>query len=114
MKLNKEAYRIKKMIKLITNQCTGSAQELATELGISRSQLFVEIDVLKSMGVDIQFDRKLNSYCLTGNKKVIVREPILIVDKNDLSKINAGFFQKSCSVLFSGLSNATLAFENSL
>ncbi len=44
MNLNEKCYRINKMVELIELEVTGNALEFAEKLGISRSQLFVEID----------------------------------------------------------------------
>jgi biotin operon repressor len=92
MNLNKKKQRNKKASTLINYEVTGNASVLAQRLGISRSQLFIEIETIKSYGVDIQFDRSKKSFVFSGQKKIIVREPIVITDREDLSTINAGFF----------------------
>jgi biotin operon repressor len=109
MKLNENAYVIKKMIGLITAEKTGSPSEFSSMLGISRSQFYVEIDELNSLGANIQYDRRRYTFFLHGDKKVIVREPILVIDEDELPFINGGFSTKKPSVLFSGRSNAILA-----
>ncbi|HNW51846.1 MAG TPA: hypothetical protein PKH79_12240 [Prolixibacteraceae bacterium] len=114
MKLNENAYVLKKMVRLITNETTGNPTDFSNKLGISRSQLYVEIDELNSLGADIHYDRKQNTFVLRGNIKIIVREPVLVIDDDDLTHIDGGFFQKNCSVLFSGRNELNLAFENSL
>ena len=113
MTLTKKCNVIKKLVHLINYEVTGNASVLAQRLGISRSQLFIEIETIKSYGVDIQFDRSKKSFVFSGQKKIIVREPIVITDREDLSTINAGFFRKNRSVLFSGLYTTNFVSENS-
>jgi hypothetical protein len=78
MKLNEGAYTLKKMVHLITTGTTGNPSDFSNKLGISRSQLYVEIDELNSLGADIHYDRKQNTFLVLGNKKIIVREPVLV------------------------------------
>lgn len=113
MKLNQNAYVIEKMVNLITFQKTGNPDDFSKHLGISRSHLYEVIDEFRSFDVDIQFIRKLNTFVINGNKRIIVNVPIQIVDNDELTQINGGFFQNYASVLFSGRNDATLAFENS-
>ncbi|HPR33226.1 MAG TPA: hypothetical protein PLK12_14095 [Prolixibacteraceae bacterium] len=79
MKVNEEAYTLRKMVQLISDQKTGNPAEFSEDLGISRSQLYVLIDQLNHMGAGIQFKRSINSFLFTGEKQVIVREPVLVV-----------------------------------
>ena len=113
MKLNENAYLLQKMVNLIDTKRTGSPNELSKKLGISRSQIYNEIDELNSLGVDIKYSRKLNSFVFQGDKKIFVREPIVIVGNKNLTEINGGSFQKNVSVLFSGRNDIILAYENS-
>lgn len=94
MRLNKNAYLLKKMISLIEVQKTGTPSQLSVLLGISRSQLYILIDELKSLGVDIRFDRRLNSFLYAGNKRVIVNEPVLIISRDELINTKGGFVTK--------------------
>jgi hypothetical protein len=113
MKLNENAYVIEKMINLINFQRTGNPNEFSKKLGISRSHLYEVIDEFKSLDVDIQFERKRNTFVINGNKKIVVRIPIQVIDNEDLIKVDGGFFQKFPSVLFSGRNELNLALENS-
>lgn len=113
MNLNEKCYRINKMVELIELRETGCAFEFAEKLGISRSQLFIEIENLKSLDVDIRFDRTIKSFVFKGNKRVIIREPIVVVEKNSLSSIYGGaFLVKTRSVLFSGRKTPIFALFN--
>lgn len=113
MDLTKKCNVIKRLTHLIDYEITGNSSVLAKKLGISRSQLFIEIETIKSYGVDIQFNHSKRSYVFCGNKKIIVRDPIVIIEKEDLSIITAGFLRKNCPVLFSGLYTTNFVSENS-
>jgi len=113
MDLTKKCNVIKRLTHLIDYEITGNSSVLAKKLGISRSQLFIEIETIKSYGVDIQFNHSKRSYVFCGNKKIIVRDPIVIIEKEDLSIITAGFLSKNCPVLFSGLYTTNFVSENS-
>ncbi len=107
MKINRDACLLKKMISLIISEKTGSPAEFSKELGISRSQLYIEIDELNSYDLGIRFSRKCNSFVISGNKRIIVREPILILDNECLSEICGGFCKKIIPFFF--LDGATLS-----
>jgi len=112
MKLIEDACLLKQMIKLIEVQKTGSPSQLSAKLGISRSQLYVQIDELKSLGAEIKYDRKRNTFRYTGDKRIIVREPILVLPEEELIAKNGGMCQQNASVLFSGRSNINLVVGN--
>lgn len=92
MKFHDKLYVIEKMTRLIEGESTGNATDFANNLGISRSQLFIEIDELKSLDVDITYNRSKNSFIFSGDKTVKVREPLLIIDRSNLKLLNGGFF----------------------
>jgi hypothetical protein len=98
MKLLDKLYVIEKMIRLIEWERTGNATDLSNSLGISRSQLFIEIDELKSLDVDIHYSRAKNSYVFSGNKTIQVREPLLVIDRTEQKEVNGGYRSKSTSI----------------
>jgi hypothetical protein len=83
MYLNDKFYVIEKMTRLIEFKATGTSDEFAAKLGISRSQLFIELSRLKSMDADITFNRVIKSYVFSGSKKIVVREPIVVVNQGN-------------------------------
>ena len=62
MKLNEKLYIIEKMTRLIELEKTGNSHTFAAKVGISRSQLFVEMDELRSRDVGISYNRCKNSF----------------------------------------------------
>jgi hypothetical protein len=55
---------------------TGVANELAEKLAISRSQLFVYIDLLKAYDITVTYRKALNSYVVEEACIIEVQEPI--------------------------------------
>lgn len=110
MYLNKKFYIIEKMTRLIELKKTGTADEFAAKLRISRSQLFIELARMKSLNVDVSFNRSIKSFVFSGRKKIVVREPIVVVDQETLISVQGGsFYTKNTSVHFSGRKKLTFA-----
>ena len=59
-----QATRIDKLIRLITNSKTGTAEELAKTLGVSRRTIFNDLENLKILGYQINFCQTSRNYFL--------------------------------------------------
>jgi predicted DNA-binding transcriptional regulator YafY len=59
--------RIKKIDSLIRRGSTGCAEEIADVMGVSRSTVFNYLDVLRSMGAEISYSKKSNSFYYVNN-----------------------------------------------
>ena len=57
-----QATRIDKLIRLITNSKTGTAEELAKTLGVSRRTIFNDLENLKIMGYQIIYCQTSRNY----------------------------------------------------
>lgn len=62
MALIKYATRMILMDHLISMQQTGSTEDFARKLRISRRQLLLDLGDLKTLGVKVKYSRILNSY----------------------------------------------------
>lgn len=58
-------YLIERIDQLIRLKATGSTQDLAIRLNLSRSTTYEIIEVMKSMGADIIYCKDRKSYCYT-------------------------------------------------
>ena len=58
--------RIHKIHKLIKGQQTGSPEDLASLICVSRRELYYIIEVLKNMGAEINYSRAKQSFCYTN------------------------------------------------
>ncbi len=74
---------IERVDQLIRMKATGSAEELARKLGISRSSVYELLDCMKSMGAEIQYCRVRSAYYYEEDK-------ILAIGFVDKSKIRGG------------------------
>lgn len=65
--------RLDRIDKLVQRKQTGTAQELAERLGISRRTTLEYIAIMKERGAPIYYDRYRKSYCYTvaGNFNII-------------------------------------------
>lgn len=55
-------YRIGIIDGLIQSECTGDAQQLATQLGIARSTLFKYLNDMKELGAPIEYSRQRRTF----------------------------------------------------
>ena len=98
MNLLKQINRIEQIDQLIRLKATGTPQELAKRLSISRSTLYNILDFMKSQGVEIYYSPTNQSFCyekkvhfyfgfslekvrlrrIIGGKKLIFRSPVLL------------------------------------
>lgn len=62
MKLFEYLDRISMMHKLVSRQCTGSPEELASRLGVSRTTLYELIDELRSRGAPIVYSKSAKTF----------------------------------------------------
>jgi predicted DNA-binding transcriptional regulator YafY len=90
MEFIRQIERLQLLNKLVREQRTGSPEELAERLGVSRRQLYVYLEYLKDMGVDIQFSRRLNSFVFTCEKQVYIDWRFEILEPAELKKVVGG------------------------
>ncbi len=70
MKFIKQIEQYKKLDKLIEQACTGTPDELAVRLQISRTQLYTFLESLKFLGAPIKYNRCIQSFYYTANFKL--------------------------------------------
>ena len=76
--------------KLIRQGCTGTPDEFARRLSISRSTLYELIDELKSYGVEIKYSRRKNSFYYSGNSIIEVYFGIKEMTESELRDTSGG------------------------
>jgi biotin operon repressor len=62
MSLLKSIDRLKKLDSLIKKEFTGTAEEFAEKIGISRSMLMINLDEMREMGAQIKFNPIRKTY----------------------------------------------------
>ncbi|MGY6520492.1 MAG: HTH domain-containing protein [Mongoliitalea sp.] len=90
MEFIRQIERLQLLNKLVREQRTGSPEELANRLGVSRRQLYVYLEYLKDMGLDIQFSRKQNSFVFACQKQVRIDWKFEILESSQVNTINGG------------------------
>jgi len=65
MKFIKQLERYQKIDELISTECTGTPNELAKKLNISRGHLYRLLENLKDYGAEIEYSRKQENFYYT-------------------------------------------------
>lgn len=110
MNFVKEIECMQLLNKLIKQERTGTPDELADRLRISRRKLYELIEKLKCWGLNIQYDRGRETFMFTEEGWVDIQFSLKVIKSGECKKISGGghFFP---SVLFSARSEFTLASQ---
>ena len=69
MNIQNEIYRRLKMHELLLHSNTGTPEELAQKLHVSKRQLYNLVDEFRAMGASIKYSRESKTYYYTNDKK---------------------------------------------
>lgn len=75
---------------LISQRKTGTPEQLANKLGISRSYLYVMLDELKTLNLDVSYSRKYKSFYYEKEINIEFLLKFHKLDENELINFNAG------------------------
>ena len=73
MSLVKYIARLQRMDLLIAMRATGSPDEFAFKMNLSRSTLFEMIQEMKGLGVDIRYSSLSSSYYYADERRIIIK-----------------------------------------
>lgn len=90
MNIRKYMERIKYLDELIRKEKTGTPEELANRLDISRAQLYNIIDFLKEEGLAINYTRKRGTFYYTSNQKVEIAFSFKVITNEENKSIYGG------------------------
>ncbi|WP_194774721.1 HTH domain-containing protein [Pararhodonellum marinum] len=90
MEFVRQIERFQLLNKLVKEQRTGSPEELAARLGVSRRQLYVYLEYLKDMGIDVQYSRRINSFVFSCNKQLRIDWRFEILDPIEGRNVQGG------------------------
>lgn len=90
MEFIRQIERFQLLNKLIKDQRTGSPEKLAERIGVSRRQLYVYLEYLKDMGVDIQFSRKMNSFVFACHKQIRIDWRFEVLEATEVKDVFGG------------------------
>jgi predicted DNA-binding transcriptional regulator YafY len=88
----KQLYRIQQIDQLIRQKRTGSADELANKLKISRRQVYNWLEELKDIGLEIKYNRTIKSFVYLKSYKVDITFDVKELTNDELKNIKAGGF----------------------
>ena len=69
MNIQNEIYRRLKLHELLLHSNTGTPEELAQKLHVSKRQLYNLVDEFRAMGASIKYSRESKTYYYTNDKK---------------------------------------------
>jgi biotin operon repressor len=84
--------RLQLLNDLILQNRTGSPEELAKRLGVSRSYLYVMIDELKALNIHIAYSRKKKTFFYEKGVNLELVFKVQALTEDDLKNFNAGAF----------------------
>ncbi len=90
MNLSQTIERLQLLHLLISQKKTGTPEQLARRLGISRSYLYIMIEDLKTLNVYVSYSRKSKSFYYEKEVNIEFILKVHTLSNNDLININAG------------------------
>jgi predicted DNA-binding transcriptional regulator YafY len=110
MEFIKQIERLQQLNKLVREQRTGTPEELAERLGLSRRQLYAYLEFLRDYGVDIAYSRKTNSFIVNNGKEIKINFQFQVLDEQVSREISGGkSFENFLPCCFSARSESKLA-----
>jgi predicted DNA-binding transcriptional regulator YafY len=74
----------------VREQRTGSPEELAKRIGVSRAKLYLMLDELRDEGVEIKFAKRLNSFFYENCAGISVVFSLKVLESTEIRNISAG------------------------
>jgi predicted DNA-binding transcriptional regulator YafY len=90
MEFIKQIERLQQLNKLVREQRTGSPEELAKRIGVSRAKLYLMLDELRDEGVEIKFAKRLNSFFYENCAGISVVFSLKVLESTEIRNISAG------------------------
>ena len=99
MSIIKYLNRIKRMDILIRRKATGTPDEFAEKLGLSRIALLKYIRVLKELHAPVKYDPRRKTYYYLFPCKLKIGYEFKELTERELSEMNAKNIKKFCEIL---------------
>ena len=91
--------RLKRMDDLIRRKATGTPEEFAVKMGLSRIALLKYIRLLKEMNAPVVFNHDRGSYCYLFPCQLKIGYESRLLDEKELVDINAKSLKKFCEII---------------
>lgn len=99
MEFIKQIERLQLLNKLVREKRTGSPEELAERLGVSRAKLYLILEELRDRNVCVKFNKRINSFEYEACKGINLEFSFRILRQDEEKMINGGkiinFFSES-------------------
>ena len=95
MKAIEQLERLQRIHDLIRIERTGTPNEFANSLHISRRQLYEYIEVIKDLGVEVKYSKGRNTFYFCNGHELDIKCSIKVVSKKDAIEINGGFYDRA-------------------
>ena len=104
MKALEQLERLKRINKQIKDECTGTPNEFSSLLGISRRQLYSDIEYIKDIGVEVMYSKARRTFYYCSGQELEISYSLKVISKELTKGISGGFFDKyfPCAFLMHG------------
>lgn len=92
MEFIKQIERLQLLNKLVRAKRTGSPEELAKRLGVSRAKLYLILEELRDSDVCIRYNKRINSFEYEACEGISVHLDFRVLNLNEEKTINGGKF----------------------
>lgn len=100
MKALDQLERLKRMNQLIKAECTGTPDEFSNRLGISRRQLYSDIEYINDIGVKISYSKNRRTFFYCNGHELEIMVSLKVISKETTRSINGGFLHKKLLCAF--------------
>jgi len=81
MNINKKALQIKRLTELIELRQSGGVAKIGRKVGMKTKEVRELLDEIRTMGVDIRFDRKERTYYYANGKRLSIQLPVSVIEE---------------------------------
>ena len=83
--------RLQRIHELICAKTTGSPDDLAASVCVSRSELYYILRELKKLGARISYNRRIRSFCYSNNFKLNIELKVSFLGERDMDMLGCGY-----------------------
>ena len=91
MKAFEQLERIRKIIRLIKYEKTGTPEEFADSLRISKRRLYDHLENFRDLGVEIDYSKQRNTYYFSNGHELELHYSLKLITKEKEKEIYGGF-----------------------
>jgi hypothetical protein len=100
MKALQQLERIRQIIQLIKLERTGTPEEFASAMKISKRRLFDHLEIFRDLGVEIDYSKQRNTYYFSNGHELDLHYSLKLISKEKEQEIYGGYIQLSLQSAF--------------